>query len=211
MKIIGYWIRSLLDSEYPPPQELVSVYGVADKSAIAEYLDSGREFADYRGVSWCRFGCDFPMGSRELTDGQWLWPEGLSHYVRDHDVRLPDEFVACTSPRYSSFQREAYDQIGGPDDAYWIAWCAQVRSNSLRANLSLAREQAESEVAQIATTRIEELEKLEGVSDSVCKWAGCSNFTLSGRALCASCLVKADFVPHITKPYTRLLRHVLCR
>ena len=32
-------------------------------------------------------------GSREFTDGVYLWPEGLSHYVRDHGVRLPTAIV----------------------------------------------------------------------------------------------------------------------
>ena len=32
-------------------------------------------------------------GNLELTDGTFLWPEGLAHYVRDHDVRLPTAFV----------------------------------------------------------------------------------------------------------------------
>jgi hypothetical protein len=34
------------------------------------------------------------MGGRDLTDGVWMWPEGLAHYVERHAVRLPDEFVA---------------------------------------------------------------------------------------------------------------------
>jgi len=94
MKIIGYWIRSLSDDDFPPPQELITDCDASTRNAIAEYLDAGLEFAAYRGVSWCRFFCDHPMGNRELTDGEWVWPEGLSHYVRDHNVRLPDEFVA---------------------------------------------------------------------------------------------------------------------
>lgn len=28
-----------------------------------------------------------------MSDGTWLWPEGLSHYVREHGVVLPEEFV----------------------------------------------------------------------------------------------------------------------
>ncbi|HEY1188039.1 MAG TPA: hypothetical protein VGE74_10300 [Gemmata sp.] len=34
------------------------------------------------------------MGGRDLTDGVWMWPEGLAHYVECHAVRLPDEFVS---------------------------------------------------------------------------------------------------------------------
>jgi hypothetical protein len=34
-------------------------------------------------------------GCAELTDGTHLvWPEGLAHYVEEHNVRLPDEIIA---------------------------------------------------------------------------------------------------------------------
>lgn len=29
----------------------------------------------------------------ELSDGVWVWPDGLAHSVDDHDVRLPAEFA----------------------------------------------------------------------------------------------------------------------
>ena len=32
-------------------------------------------------------------GSLELSDGTFLWPEGLCHYVSEHAVRLPGDFV----------------------------------------------------------------------------------------------------------------------
>ena len=32
-------------------------------------------------------------GSGERSDGTYLWPEGLSHYVREHSVRLPQSVV----------------------------------------------------------------------------------------------------------------------
>ena len=49
------------------------------------------------GYAACRFP-DGPhgreMGCCDLTDGFWLWPEGLWIYVSRYHVRLPDEFVA---------------------------------------------------------------------------------------------------------------------
>ena len=33
------------------------------------------------------------MGSRDFSDGAWIWPEGLHHYVEIHSVRLPAEFI----------------------------------------------------------------------------------------------------------------------
>ena len=42
----------------------------------------------------CRF-CGAANGSAELTDGEhFVWPEGLAHYVSDHDVCLPDAVTA---------------------------------------------------------------------------------------------------------------------
>ena len=40
----------------------------------------------------CRI-CGAQNGSLELTDGVFLWPEGLAHYVTAHAVRLPAAFV----------------------------------------------------------------------------------------------------------------------
>lgn len=33
------------------------------------------------------------MGTSDLTDETYAWPEGLSHYVRVHHVRLPKLFT----------------------------------------------------------------------------------------------------------------------
>ena len=97
LRLIGYWKYRLRDG-YPFPQELTVEYSGGLGDALAAYLESGAFFEAYRGTSWCRFGCPRPNGSREFTDGKWVWPEGLAHYVRRHSVALPSEF-AVTSPR----------------------------------------------------------------------------------------------------------------
>ena len=93
---IGYWRREGCES-FPMPQALVSTEYVPSLcEAICRYLDSGAEFMGFLGYSFCRFRCGIPdsqMGCRDLSDGQWVWPEGLSHYVRVHGIRLPEEFV----------------------------------------------------------------------------------------------------------------------
>jgi len=48
------------------------------------------------GYSYCRFDCGIPdceMGSIDLYDGVWVWPQGLVHYVEFHSVCLPYEFI----------------------------------------------------------------------------------------------------------------------
>jgi len=39
----------------------------------------------YKGCSTCRI-CKCKNGSGEFKSGGWIWPSGLSHYVKEHDV-----------------------------------------------------------------------------------------------------------------------------
>ena len=60
----------------------------------------------------CRF-CNEFNGTGELTDGTYVWPEGLAHYVTEHNVRLPEGFVSharSTGPHWPE------DVI---DDTWW--------------------------------------------------------------------------------------------
>lgn len=92
LRRIGYW-KACLRDDYPFPQEVRAEYtpGLAHK--LGTYLESGRFFTSYLGTSRCRFGCPGDRGTAELTDGVWVWPEGLAHYVRNHPVALPTDLV----------------------------------------------------------------------------------------------------------------------
>ena len=48
---------------------------------------------------WIAIDCCYTTGWVELSDGVWLWPDGLAHDVEAHGVRLPDEFVAYAAAR----------------------------------------------------------------------------------------------------------------
>jgi hypothetical protein len=99
-QVIGYWrSEDAWASWCPDPQILRSPGWVspADKQQILAYLRSGNEAAYFMGYSFCRIPDGPPaeeMGCRELTDGDWMWPQGLAVYVDLFDVRLPEEFVA---------------------------------------------------------------------------------------------------------------------
>jgi hypothetical protein len=86
------WIRSL-----PSPQQFMDPHWHSEeRNRVSEYLKSGVLLHRYRGFSHCRFACGIPhhaMGSCDLTDGTWVWPEGLAHYIDVHQVRPPDVFV----------------------------------------------------------------------------------------------------------------------
>jgi hypothetical protein len=124
---IGFWF-SESEPELPHPAFLAgSPLYAADGSALAGRLEHGDVFVQYAGTSWCRFQCctRSDLGSRDLTDGRWVWPEGLAHYVKEHRVRLPEEFVSdlAIPPKGA---RQPFARNTEPRDevsrAFWIGW-----------------------------------------------------------------------------------------
>lgn len=191
MHLIGYWIESLLDAKYFPPQELVGELSRETRARVVGYLDSGSLYRQYRGLSWCRFGCDHQaMGSAELTDGAWVWPSGLSHYVRDHAVSLPDEFIAHILAGGSKPSEPGSDEL--PDDRLWLNWCQQRSTGHLRSAINQARQDADLRADEMRRTSWREMELRVGISNSPCLHRGCSSMALIDMALCAMHLVSRE-------------------
>lgn len=134
MTLIGYW-RDIPDEhiDCPEPNNLVKAEWIepGDKARLVRYLLNGLVYESYRGYSYCRFNCgiDFQqMGSRDFTDGCWVWPEGLAHYVKKHDVALPNDFVqSCRAAKWKipvAFTRT-------PEDlTFWKEWAAHFTRSS---------------------------------------------------------------------------------
>jgi hypothetical protein len=91
LKRVGYWGEA--GSGLPAPSSLVDdAWGEEDRDAVVEHLGRGFVARAYMGSTTCRI-CGERIGSLELTDGVYVWPEGLRHYVETHAVRLPETFV----------------------------------------------------------------------------------------------------------------------
>lgn len=125
LEAIGYWFNEAAPSAYPRPQALVGPWSAARRAAVVAYLRAGAVFEAYRACSFCRFRCGATaraMGSRDLSDCVWVWPEGLAHYVEVHSVRLPERFVrhalAARLPRATRWP----EREGLIDDTRWLAW-----------------------------------------------------------------------------------------
>lgn len=136
LKLIGFWSSPEELEEFIDPRLLVSFECEDNLSRIAGYLSSGFFCGGELGYSWCRFCCSTPsnkMGSSVLTDGKWCWPKGLVHYVLEHKVGLPGEFI-------SHMQQSNYCISKDFDDAnlfsaiqdltFWDEWC---KKNKLEA------------------------------------------------------------------------------
>jgi hypothetical protein len=97
LRLIGYWKGNNKNSfggkHYPDPAEMVDEnWDKEIKGKVIAYLENGILHSAQRGWSSCRF-CGKSNGSTELTDGVFIWPEGLVHYLKEHQVRLPRMFV----------------------------------------------------------------------------------------------------------------------
>lgn len=89
------------------------------------------------GYSYCRFrDCRDEHrnrnGCRDLSDGVWVWPEGLAHYVELHSVMLPEEFVSTMRSNDWLIPQQIelpVIQTGVPmyDTAFWEKWSRQKR------------------------------------------------------------------------------------
>ncbi|MDG1484177.1 MAG: hypothetical protein P8R54_31590 [Myxococcota bacterium] len=97
------------------------------RTQILHYLRAGAQWAGYRGKGTCRFdGCDADdLGSTDRTDGIWVWPAGLAHYVEQHSVRLPDSFIDTMAARGFQVPPDAARQRKqAVDGEPWLRWCA---------------------------------------------------------------------------------------
>ena len=89
---VGYW-RDDDAPHLPDPSELIDPTWVGDeRRLVVAYIGQDVRTPVGEGCSTCRL-CGQPNGFTDLTDGTYVWPEGLAHYVADHDVRLPESFV----------------------------------------------------------------------------------------------------------------------
>lgn len=90
---IGYWYGPGAAQRWPDPTRFLDPeWDEDDRNSVASYLRQGVIVQSYMGYSRCRI-CGENNGDLDLTDGTYVWPDGLVHYVEKHAVRLPDIFV----------------------------------------------------------------------------------------------------------------------
>ncbi len=112
LRRLGYWSTGP-DSDLPDPAGRVDEsWDEYEREVVGAYLAHGTLARPYLGPSRCRI-CGQDNGSTELTDGVYLWPEGLAHYVREHAVRLPVEFVSHAVARLEALEDAEVD------DEWW--------------------------------------------------------------------------------------------
>lgn len=108
LRRLGYWSEGP-GSPWPDPRDLVDpTWDEGERETVALYLSQASILFASMGASRCRF-CGKANGTLELTDGLYVWPEGLAHYVSHHDVRMPAEFVEHVQTRLESLTNASVD------------------------------------------------------------------------------------------------------
>jgi hypothetical protein len=138
LALIGYWLGRH-EPGWPDVRSFVdSSWNVDEQQAVIDWLESGVEIRFFLGRSLCRL-CGQPNGAAEASDGTYLWPVGLTHYVREHSVRLPMRLVerAGQRPPVDRNRLEAAareDEEVTVDDEWWrnqrADWLKARRQNS---------------------------------------------------------------------------------
>jgi hypothetical protein len=196
---IGYW-KMELDDAYPCPQELEAELMPSLRERLLAYLEApdfaARVCWSFCGLSWCRYGCDDPNGSAESTDGVWVWPEGLAHYVREHHVgAFPDDFMARVLAGPKTDQRGSTSPVRSSevsfDDSRWVTWGRKFRTPELTTKLTaLGKHIAARRAESLIAAGLANAERY-GLADDSCWTDGCDGRALRINPLCGQCFAEA--------------------
>lgn len=113
LKLIGYWCGPGAAAGWPDPSRFVDpAWEEIERDNVADYLGRGFVVRAYMGYSPCRL-CGKDNGCLELSDGVYVWPEGLAHYLIDHSVRPPEPFLSHALSMIDQFE------TAGRDESWW--------------------------------------------------------------------------------------------
>lgn len=109
----------------PHPGRLIAALGGRSyDTRLSGYLAAGVPVRQYFGCGVCRC-CGTELGTSDLTDGTWVWPEGLEHYLQTHELPLPAEFrstVAANGYQIPLAPDIELHRDGDYDYTFWRSW-----------------------------------------------------------------------------------------
>lgn len=146
LRAIGYWasVRDMR-SGLPDPRDFIDpAWDIEQRFVVADYLRDGRRMSYALGYSPCRL-CGCLNGNATFADDSYVWPEGLAHYVEEHAIRLPDEFVAHVHARLDRDDETSVDHQWWQEQRptgtarQWPRWRVRIGPCEAASAASLAR------------------------------------------------------------------------
>ena len=95
LKAFGYWREDKAKkSELPYPTDFIdNKLSQSLKEMLTNYIcKKAKIIKEWKGYAKCRL-CKERLGSACLSDGIFIFPEGYDHYIEEHNVYPPKEFI----------------------------------------------------------------------------------------------------------------------
>ncbi|SEL72776.1 hypothetical protein SAMN04487910_3192 [Aquimarina amphilecti] len=73
--------------------DLINASNYKDANEVINYLKKGGKISTVSSERQCEYCGELAGSINYYTDGTWVWPEWLSHYVIKHQIKLPFDFV----------------------------------------------------------------------------------------------------------------------
>lgn len=91
--IINDIFNQILDDKEHIKPELINKSDYHDLDLIINYLENGGKIVTMASKEDCKL-CGEVAGSRNyFTDGKWIWPIWIKHYLVQHKLKLPEQFI----------------------------------------------------------------------------------------------------------------------
>lgn len=91
---VGFWANSRDPTLPKPKANKLPWEGQSEFLRGLLRMESAAARRIQKGVSTCRI-CKCDNMSAEYTNDKFVWPAGFVHYVREHNVKPDDEFIAA--------------------------------------------------------------------------------------------------------------------
>lgn len=150
--LIGYWNDNGNNyPQYPMPvtEPLLSSKMCELHERVAAYLDSGDIVNQYRGFSACRID-GHGNGTHERCDDKYIWPAGLSHYVRDHHIVLPQEFIDHIVANGYMVPLSRHGSVVTANNIFWVTWALTGIAPTPAPPNTMHKEQLSAAVQEVA-------------------------------------------------------------
>jgi len=92
-KNVGYW-RGGYFLARPKVEDFIDPsWDSQERESVLDHVaDRKHERRSLGGSARCRL-CKRGVGRQEVNDGIWQWPQGLYHYITEHDVKPDQAFI----------------------------------------------------------------------------------------------------------------------
>lgn len=94
LRKVGFWAGNGPENDkYPRVETMIDPsWDQRERVTVLNHMQHGKEHAAYKGWSTCRV-CGKQVGSRDFTDGTYVWPEGFAHYITVHNAKPSRDFI----------------------------------------------------------------------------------------------------------------------